>query len=690
MSSDEQDIEKWKEKYYDQLDQLEKKENDWEKLETTLKRTIGRLSLAAEGQHNSLDRHIKELRVTIKSRIDLNRLDSIVDDISHILTKLEETNNSPERASISILEQILSQLKLSESLEKPVQKLLKQLKKATDAQFESLLKESITLLQTATSTDNKNTRTENPSSTKSTTGFLDRLFHSSKEDTLTNTPADAIPSFTSTLSDILHNVPWPDNIINESESIINNIKTSADSKQLKSSLQQLDDVLKKWPITSESILETTSSDELQTYKNCLIELLNRLDNPDSPNGKLSALKISTRDAQQKSELDTLSDKLSALLLEQVDLTPPRQSNSAATDYSNNSAASQPGIQELLIRLLEQLIVPADLQNDVDKMKHRLSQETDPTNWKALLKDVALLINSIRSRMQKEKHEFENFLQQVTDRLKAMDLFLQTETSSLHTTEIQGNEFDLKINNNVNDIRQNINDATELSSLKQNVNSKLDTISEHIKLYREIEIKRVKQSQDQVSNMHTRMQTLEQETSKLKKVVIEKNKLAMIDALTAIPNRLSYEKKIEEEISRWKRFNNPLSLAIWDIDLFKKVNDTYGHKAGDKVLKTVAQLLNKRIRKTDFLARYGGEEFVMLLPGTRQEETLKLVNELRAQVENCGFHYHGEAVNITISCGISCFNSGDTLAGVFERADQALYKAKANGRNQCVAAACLSD
>jgi diguanylate cyclase len=186
-------------------------------------------------------------------------------------------------------------------------------------------------------------------------------------------------------------------------------------------------------------------------------------------------------------------------------------------------------------------------------------------------------------------------------------------------------------------------------------------------------------------MQSRMQALEQETRTLKHTVIEKNRQAMYDTLTAIPNRLFFEQRAAEEISRWKRFSNHLSLVVWDIDFFKKVNDTYGHKAGDKVLKTVAQLLNQRIRETDFLARYGGEEFVMLLPGTQQDECLQLVNELRQQVAECGFHYQGEAVTITVSCGISSFRDGDSLDSVFDRADRALYKAKENGRNQCMLA-----
>ena len=182
-----------------------------------------------------------------------------------------------------------------------------------------------------------------------------------------------------------------------------------------------------------------------------------------------------------------------------------------------------------------------------------------------------------------------------------------------------------------------------------------------------------------------MMSLEKESENLKSIIVEKNNQAMFDVLTEIPNRLAYEKKATEEIARWKRFSNPLSLAVWDIDFFKKVNDSYGHKAGDKVLKTIAQLLNDRIRETDFLARFGGEEFVMFLPGTKEDEALKLVNDLRKKVEACGFHYQGNAVNITVSCGISSFRDGDSLENVFERADNALYKAKENGRNQCVIA-----
>jgi len=620
------DLEQWKQKYYDQLDRLEKKEGDWEKLENTLKRTIGRLALAAEGQNSTLDRHINALRTSIKNNINQQRLDSVVDDISRTLAKLEDKQSTDNRNSIYALELLIKQLTVPKSALKSQTKLLKKFAKSDNSKRDDLLKDSLDFLLSIITDD---------SCGEEKSGLLGRLFHSNKT-----------PENTSTELESSENIP---------------------------------------PV-EKKIAVNVSESELDIYKSCLIDLLSKLDNPVSPNGKISALKMSAKDAQHVNELEKLSDQLSNIL--QIKAQQVQQPENKIV-VENSISTSQPSIQELLIRLLEQLIIPNDLQDAANKMKHRLEHEAAPENWKLLLKAVAQLINSIRSRLQQEKHEFENFLQQVTDRLKIMDHFLQNESSSLSEADTQGKQFDKQMGLNVDEIRQDIDQATELSSLKASVNYKLDTISGHIQHYRESENTRFENSQKQVDAMQSKLQLMESETDKLKIQLIEKNKLAMFDALTGIPNRLSYENKVADEIARWKRFSNPLSLAIWDIDLFKQVNDTYGHKAGDKVLKTVAQLLVKNIRKTDFLARYGGEEFVMLLPGTKQEETLRLVNKLRQEVEHCGFHYHGESVKITISCGVSSFSDGDSLSQVFERADTALYKAKENGRNQCVIASCLS-
>ena len=119
-----------------------------------------------------------------------------------------------------------------------------------------------------------------------------------------------------------------------------------------------------------------------------------------------------------------------------------------------------------------------------------------------------------------------------------------------------------------------------------------------------------------------------------------------------------------------------------MDDFKAINDRYGHKAGDKVLRTIASVLNEHLREIDFLARYGGEEFVTVLPETDLAQALLVAEKLRASIEQCDFHHRDVPVRITVSGGVAQFREGDTPDSVFERADTQLYRAKSDGKNRC--------
>ncbi|CAN0597787.1 unnamed protein product, partial [Ectocarpus sp. 12 AP-2014] len=116
-------------------------------------------------------------------------------------------------------------------------------------------------------------------------------------------------------------------------------------------------------------------------------------------------------------------------------------------------------------------------------------------------------------------------------------------------------------------------------------------------------------------------------------------------------------------------------------LFKRVNDSYGHIAGDRVLQLVARELRDRLRNTDFIARFGGEEFVLLLPETPCAAAEGVLNEMRGHIAQLPFHFRGEPVTVTFSAGVAEFGDGDTEEAVFDRADRALYAAKDGGRNQ---------
>jgi two-component system, cell cycle response regulator len=157
-----------------------------------------------------------------------------------------------------------------------------------------------------------------------------------------------------------------------------------------------------------------------------------------------------------------------------------------------------------------------------------------------------------------------------------------------------------------------------------------------------------------------------------------------DGLTEIYNKRYFEEALERELSRAQRHRRKLSILIFDIDFFKKVNDTFGHLAGDYVLRELAAIIAKRSRHEEVFARYGGEEFVILLPESNNAEALTLADQLRRLVEKHRFIFEGEKIPVTISIGVMTTDGGEKLtsAEFIKAADEQLYVAKSQGRN-CV-------
>ena len=161
------------------------------------------------------------------------------------------------------------------------------------------------------------------------------------------------------------------------------------------------------------------------------------------------------------------------------------------------------------------------------------------------------------------------------------------------------------------------------------------------------------------------------------------KLATTDGLTELYNHRYFQDTLRKQIETSKRYNQPFSLIIIDIDFFKKFNDSYGHQAGDAVLKGVAHILKRNTRATDFVCRYGGEEMSIILPYTDQNEAIANAERICKAVANHVFKLPNNIeCNVTISLGVSTFpEDGDTPQRIIEKADKALYWAKEHGRNQ---------
>jgi len=162
---------------------------------------------------------------------------------------------------------------------------------------------------------------------------------------------------------------------------------------------------------------------------------------------------------------------------------------------------------------------------------------------------------------------------------------------------------------------------------------------------------------------------------------EVKRLSLTDPLTGLNNRRSFDIAAQQNVRLAIRHRRPLSVLMLDIDYFKKVNDTYGHGAGDRVLVQLARVCRESIRSTDLLARFGGEEFCLLFPETGAEAARVLAESLRKAIAAVTLKAEGQTFSITVSIGISeCSGEGDSLEDLLKCSDQALYRAKQAGRN----------
>jgi diguanylate cyclase len=344
--------------------------------------------------------------------------------------------------------------------------------------------------------------------------------------------------------------------------------------------------------------------------------------------------------------------------------------------------SGPKPNEILLNLLEQASWPGHWGEDVARLKQRLGENAPADAWADVLHDLLDLSAKSYGQVQMEIREAEDFLEELTLRLQDLGVHLQSAHEGRNQIVEHGRNLSQKVTGHVGDLGASVQAATDLQQLKTAVRERISLIQNNIDDYLREEHEWHKQTEQSEKELKNRLVKLEKESHELRSRMVEAHHMALIDAVTGLPNRLAYEERVEQEMARWKRFNSALTMLVWDVDDFKSINDRFGHQAGDKALRVIAQSLKARLRETDFIARFGGEEFVCLLCGAQGQEALSVAEQMRHSVESNGFHSQGKPVPVTISCGVTSFRTGDTLNAVFSRADKALYEAKRNGKNRC--------
>lgn len=340
------------------------------------------------------------------------------------------------------------------------------------------------------------------------------------------------------------------------------------------------------------------------------------------------------------------------------------------------------IGQHLLQLLDSADLPECFDESALQLKRRL-QKGQPLV--PIFDDAVSLLMAVKKHIQQEQQALADFLSTLTEELAEIGLKASGVNIAAEDAMKQRDHLDRDVAAQMADLQRKSASATQLEPLKQLVSMRLAGISQQIQKHNTIEQEKKLELHRELLVLTKKIGDLESETSELKNRLDVAQRRASLDSLTGLPNRQAFEDCFQNEISRSDRHGHSLTLAIWDIDFFKAINDTYGHKSGDKALVIISKLMSTHCRKSDFIGRFGGEEFVMLFPETDINTALLVSNKLRDIIANSGFNANGHKVSITLSCGLAEYVPGDDCESLFVRADSALYKAKQQGRNQCVLA-----
>jgi diguanylate cyclase len=334
----------------------------------------------------------------------------------------------------------------------------------------------------------------------------------------------------------------------------------------------------------------------------------------------------------------------------------------------------------LINLISELAFEGDHAKQIDVIRQSLVNN----DCIAHLVDASLnVIKLIISSMSEERVSAQHFLLSINDALSGVQTAVLTSLNKSRKISEEMAALDEVISKQIKELSDKAVSAISLEELQSLVSIKLTAINEAIHTKDSLERAEKEALLDSLTVMEIRLSDVENEARLYQKHLADQKFKSLQDSLTKLPNRAAFSERMDIEYKRWSRHDYELCLAVVDIDFFKRINDSYGHSAGDKTLKVIATALKKSLRSTDFIARFGGEEFVMLFPDSKLADMSIPLNKIRENIKKIPFKFKNKDVTITISIGVTAFKVNDNPLKAFDRADAALYEAKNSGRDKVI-------
>lgn len=611
------DTQRWKEKYLANIEQQERLERRWEARIDLLRRGLVRSSLAAEGSDKAVDQCMQELR-------ELLRRDDIDAGLSRLIPRLEKTVLDSEqrrqqrtKQNVSALTQLAQQLMSLEELPRDVRLPLKLF--ARDLEARASQSREMPVLLGELGNLQRRVLDQLASTEGPRPGLLQRLFGGREDEAEGGATAVAEAAVVAPAEAA---APPAVPVASEPEPAAPPPPAASVAGETPEPPAPAAPVLDALPLPAELI-------------------------PSSARPVL---------------LDGEGDQRYAL--------PPMPE----PGYS----AVAPHIEASLLNLLDQLQLPTAHRPQAQALRERIQGSLNWYELVPLLDDLAVLVLALNDSGQEA---FEGYLLQLNERLTVFLDSLGSVQQGQSDVSASARQLDAELRDQVSGLQDSVQQATDLESLKRTVEGRLEGLLSSIERHGQERELREREAGERLQALVARVASMEEEARTFQASIEDQRQKALTDPLTGLPNRAALSERLDLEVARVQRFGGELLLAMLDVDHFKRINDDFGHLAGDKVLKIIAGELAKRLRKTDFIARFGGEEFVVLLPSTPLDGGRQLLEALRGAVEKIPFHFKGEPLVITCSIGVTAFHDGERNDSAFERADQALYRAKRSGRNR---------
>lgn len=317
-----------------------------------------------------------------------------------------------------------------------------------------------------------------------------------------------------------------------------------------------------------------------------------------------------------------------------------------------------------------------------ELKKRLDACETPESLAGQGGEILGTVESVVGRSVEEIEYTNDFLMELSENLSSMENQLFSyQNHNRETYELQGRFCD-NLLTQTQQMDQAVHLARALEDARNVISTRLNTIGKAIQMKREEDEIRLKEADSTIAELQMSVRNYNKEITLVTQRANELEKEVLLDPLLQINNRRSYDLKIADTITNYHRTGVPFSLILIDVDHFKKVNDRFGHRAGDKCLQELAKLVESSVRRSDFVARYGGEELVIILPGGVAEDSRILAEKIRERIDKTRFYYQDQVIRITVSLGVTQVKPSDADADeLFVRVDEAMYHAKKGGRNR---------